>query len=35
MTFNVGYNKNIDIRTQKEFSFVMCRIAVGKSYCYS
>ena len=34
MNFNVGYNKNIDVRAQKEFSFVMSKIAVGKSYCY-
>jgi hypothetical protein len=35
MVFNVGYNRHIDVRAQKEFSFVMCKIAVGKSYCYS
>lgn len=35
MIFNVGYNRHLDIRGQKEFSFVMCKIAVGKSYCYS
>lgn len=34
MIFNVGYNKHIDVRAQKEFSYVMCKIAVGKSYCY-
>ena len=34
MIFNVGYNKHIDMRAQKEFSFVMNKIAVGKSYCY-
>jgi hypothetical protein len=31
MVFNVGYNRHIDVRAQKEFSFVMCKIAVGKS----
>ena len=34
MLFSVGYNKHIDVRAQKEFSFVMGKIAVGKSYCY-
>lgn len=35
MIFEVGFNKQIDVRTSKEYSFVMCKIAVGKSYCYS
>lgn len=35
MIFNVGYNRHIDVTAKKEFSFVMCKIAVGKSYCYS
>ena len=35
MIFNVGYNRHMDVTAMKEFSFVMCRIAVGKSYCYS
>lgn len=34
MIFNVGYNRNIDVKAQKTHSFVMCKIAVGKSYCY-
>lgn len=33
--FDVGYNRQVDVRTSKEYSFVMCKIAVGKSYCYS
>ena len=35
MIFNVGFNKNIDIKAERPFSVVMCKLAVGKSYCYA
>jgi hypothetical protein len=35
MVFDVGYNRKIDLKTPKEFSFVSCKIAVGRSYCYT
>ena len=35
MIFNVGFNKNIDVKAERPFSFVMCKLAVGKSYCYA
>lgn len=34
MAFNVGYNRKLNMKSKKEFSFVLNKIAVGKSYCY-